>query len=220
MGVVTFAIMGMLYKIIPFLVWFGVYSQHIGRAQVPALADMYSPRLQMIGYWSFLAGLVAISVGILRESESGVRLGSLLFTTSVLVLLAECRQNSGPRRPSPNHAAVQPARCKQVSRMNLPAPLNEQTVLDALRQVIDPEIGCNIVDLGLIYDVAITGPRVTVQMTLTTPGCPMSESIAQGAQWALLGIAGVEDAAVELVWDPPWQPSMMTAIGRAAIGMR
>ena len=85
-GVVTFAITGMLYKIIPFLVWFGVYSRHIGRAQVPTLGDLYSPQLQMIGYWSFLFGLVAISVGILRESESVVRFGSLWFTTSVIVL--------------------------------------------------------------------------------------------------------------------------------------
>ena len=101
-----------------------------------------------------------------------------------------------------------------------PAPLDEQIVLDAMRQVIDPEIGCNVVDLGLIYGIAITGTKVTVQMTLTTPGCPMGESIAQGAQWALLGIAGVEDAVVEIVWDPTWQPSMMTEIGRAAVGMR
>ena len=103
--------------------------------------------------------------------------------------------------------------------MNLSHTLDEQTVLAALRQVMDPEIGCNIVDLGLIYDVAIRGTQVTVQMTLTTPGCPMGESIAQGAQWALLGVAGVEDAVVQIVWDPPWQPSMMTDIGRAAIGM-
>jgi metal-sulfur cluster biosynthetic enzyme len=104
--------------------------------------------------------------------------------------------------------------------MNPSAILNEQTVLDALRQVIDPEIGCNVVDLGLIYSITITGAKVTVQMTLTTPGCPMSESIAQGAQWALLGITGVEAASVEIVWDPPWQPSMMSDIGRAAVGMR
>ena len=103
--------------------------------------------------------------------------------------------------------------------MNLTPALDEQTVLAALRQVMDPEIGCNIVDLGLIYDVAIRGPQVTVQMTLTTSGCPMGESIAQGAQWALLGIEGVEDVVVQIVWDPPWQPSMMTDIGRAAIGM-
>ena len=94
--------------------------------------------------------------------------------------------------------------------MNPSALLNEQIVLDALRQVIDPEIGCNVVDLGLIYGTAITGTKVTVQMTLTTPGCPMGESIAQGAQWALQGIEGVEDAAVEIVWDPPWNPSMMS----------
>ncbi len=93
-------------------------------------------------------------------------------------------------------------------------------VLDAMWQVIDPEIGCNVVDLGLVYGIAIAGAKVTVQMTLTTPGCPMSESIAQGAQWALLGIDGVEDAEVELVWDPPWHPSMMTETGRAATGMR
>ncbi len=86
-GVMAFAIIGMLYKIIPFLIWFGVYSQHIGRATVPALADLYSPRLQLVGYWSFLVGLAAISVGILRESESVVRMGSWLYTTSVVVLL-------------------------------------------------------------------------------------------------------------------------------------
>lgn len=98
--------------------------------------------------------------------------------------------------------------------------LNEQTVLEAMRQVIDPEIGCNVVDLGLIYGITIVGTKVTVQMTLTTPGCPMGESIAQGAQWALLGLDGVDDAAVEIVWDPPWNPSMMTETGRAAIERR
>jgi len=103
--------------------------------------------------------------------------------------------------------------------MNPPASFNEPIVLAALRQVIDPEIGCNIVDLGLIYGTAITGTKVTVQMTLTTPGCPMGESIAQGVQWALLGIEGVEDAAVEIVWDPRWNPSMMTETGRAAAEM-
>jgi metal-sulfur cluster biosynthetic enzyme len=104
--------------------------------------------------------------------------------------------------------------------MNSFSTVNERMVLDAMRQVIDPEIGCNVVDLGLIYGVAISGAKVRLQMTLTTPGCPMSESIAQGAQWALLGIDGVEEAEVELVWDPPWHPSMMTETGRAVTGMR
>ena len=98
--------------------------------------------------------------------------------------------------------------------------ITEATVCNVLRQVIDPEIGCNIVDLGLVYSIAINGGKVTVQMTLTTRGCPMHESIAQGVQTALLGLEGVEEAEVEIVWDPPWNPEMMSEHGRAAIGMR
>ena len=96
--------------------------------------------------------------------------------------------------------------------------LTETTVLEALRQVVDPEIGCNIVDLGLVYGVVIDRPSVEVQMTLTTRGCPMSESIAWGVKMALLNLEQVQEADVELVWDPPWHPSMMTQVGRAHVG--
>lgn len=99
-------------------------------------------------------------------------------------------------------------------------PLNEEIVLDALRQVIDPEIGCNLVDLGLIYKIAIEDSRVKVTMTLTTPGCPMHESLCQGVQMAVLNLEGVDDAQVDLVWDPPWHPAMMTEAGRGMTGVR
>ena len=98
-------------------------------------------------------------------------------------------------------------------------PLNETLILETLRQVVDPEIDCNIVDLGLVYGVAINGCRVSVQMTLTTQGCPMHESIAAGVRMALLNLEGVEDAHVEVVWDPPWHPSMMSELGRARVGL-
>jgi metal-sulfur cluster biosynthetic enzyme len=91
----------------------------------------------------------------------------------------------------------------------------EATILEALRQVVDPEIDCNIVDLGLLYSVTLHGGEVKVVMTLTTPGCPMHESICWGVQNALLNLEGVSDVEVELVWDPPWHPSMMTEAGRA-----
>ncbi len=87
--------------------------------------------------------------------------------------------------------------------------LSEAAVLDALRQVLDPEIGMNIVDLGLIYDVKIAGSEVRIAMTLTTAGCPMSESIRSGAECALLNLEGVTAAHVELVFDPPWHPGMI-----------
>ena|ERR1044071_4320656 len=98
--------------------------------------------------------------------------------------------------------------------------LNESLVLDTLRGVIDPELGCNIVDLGLVYGVQINGGNVRIAMTLTTPGCPMQESIALGVQQALLQLESVTDAEVDVVWDPPWHPSMMTEAGRAATGVR
>jgi metal-sulfur cluster biosynthetic enzyme len=100
-----------------------------------------------------------------------------------------------------------------------PIPITKTIALDALRQVIDPEIGCNLVDLGLIYDVEIAGTKVKVTMTLTTPGCPMHESLCGGVQAALLDLEGVDEAEVELVWEPPWDPGMMTAAGRNTIGM-
>jgi metal-sulfur cluster biosynthetic enzyme len=98
--------------------------------------------------------------------------------------------------------------------------LDEPLILETLRQVVDPEIDCNIVDLGLIYATRIDGGKVTVQMTLTTQGCPMHESIAWGVKNALLNLEAVEEAEVEIVWDPPWNPSMMTDHGRARVGLR
>ena len=96
--------------------------------------------------------------------------------------------------------------------------LTEAVVLEALRQVIDPEIGCNLVDLGLLYSVKIDGGNVRVTMTMTSPGCPMHESLCGGVQRALLNLENVSDAEVELVFDPPWHPSMMTEAGHAMTG--
>jgi metal-sulfur cluster biosynthetic enzyme len=98
--------------------------------------------------------------------------------------------------------------------------LDEPLILETLRQVVDPEIDCNIVDLGLIYGIRIDGRKVNVQMTLTTQGCPMHESIAWGVKNALRNLEAVEEADVEIVWDPPWNPSMMTDYGRARVGIR
>lgn len=97
--------------------------------------------------------------------------------------------------------------------------LNETMVLEALRQVVDPELGCNIVDLGLIYSVSIDGDNVRVAMTLTSPGCPIQQSIRGGVHNALLNLEGVEDAEVEVVFDPPWNPAMMTEAGRTMTGV-
>lgn len=98
--------------------------------------------------------------------------------------------------------------------------ISETEVLEALRHVIDPELGCNIVDLGLVYSVGIVQGNVTVRMTLTTPGCPMHDSISWGVKNILHNLTGVTGVDLEIVWDPPWNPSMMTEIGREQVCAR
>ncbi len=95
-----------------------------------------------------------------------------------------------------------------------PDGLTEAVVLEALKRVIDPELGVNIVDLGLIYDVQVARGLVRVKMTLTTPGCPMHEALSEGARRAIRSLADVSDAIVEVVWEPAWNPDMMTPEGK------
>lgn len=92
-----------------------------------------------------------------------------------------------------------------------------EDIFRALEEIIDPEIGCNIVDLGLIYDVRVEAGRVTVTMTLTSPGCPMHECLIEGVKVRLEAVDGVASVDVVLVWDPPWHPSMMSERGRGVL---
>jgi len=98
-------------------------------------------------------------------------------------------------------------------------PLYEESVYAALRNCHDPEIPVNIVDLGLIYDVRITDGRVDVKMTLTTQGCGMGGYIAGEAAEQVRALPGVCEATVEVVWDPPWNPSMISPAGRKRLGL-
>lgn len=101
----------------------------------------------------------------------------------------------------------------------------EKEVWDALRTCYDPEIPVNIVDLGLIYDCRLAplpasgSHEATVKMTLTAPGCGMGPMLAQDVQNKLLSIEGIDEAAVELVWDPPWNQGMMSEAARLQLGL-
>ncbi len=96
----------------------------------------------------------------------------------------------------------------------------EQEVWEALRTVVDPELGVNVVDLGLVYEVSVDDGRVYVAMTMTTPGCPLHESMAQMVERAILfRVPGVREVTVKLVWDPPWSPDRITEEGRKLLGL-
>jgi len=100
----------------------------------------------------------------------------------------------------------------------------ETQVWEQLKTCYDPEIPVNIVDLGLVYDMQVAPladgqSRVDVKMTLTAQGCGMGASIAHDARMKILDLPGVEEADVELVWDPPWSPQMISPEGRQLLGM-
>jgi probable FeS assembly SUF system protein SufT len=106
----------------------------------------------------------------------------------------------------------------------LPEIVEEKTVWDVLKTCYDPEIPVNIVDLGLVYDLNIEPlpsgrSKVAVKMTLTAPGCGMGATIAGDAQQKLLDLPGVDEAEVEIVWEPAWHHSMITAEGRRVLGL-
>ena len=96
--------------------------------------------------------------------------------------------------------------------------VDEKKVWETLKNCYDPEIPINIVDLGLVYDVQIDDDVVKVKMTLTAPGCPMHSVIAQDVRAKLLALKGVKDAVVDVVWDPPWSPDMMSDQAKAKLG--
>lgn len=94
----------------------------------------------------------------------------------------------------------------------------QDDVLNVLKEVEDPEIGVNVVDLGLVYTVAVDNGDVNVEMTLTAPGCPMHETIARAAEMAIETLPDVKEAHVTMVWTPPWTPDRLTDEGRRLLG--
>ena len=99
------------------------------------------------------------------------------------------------------------------------AIVTREDVLEALKDVFDPEIPVNVVDLGLVYDVKVEDNDVQVQMTLTFAGCGMGPYIAQQAEWRIAELEAVEDVNVEVVYEPPWNPDMISEDGKKLMGL-
>ncbi len=100
------------------------------------------------------------------------------------------------------------------------ATVQKEQIIEALRDVYDPEIPINVYDLGLIYDIQIDETnRVQVTMTLTAPGCGLGPYIAQSAEWRVAEVEGVVDVEVEMTFDPPWTPDLMSEGARLELGM-
>jgi len=119
---------------------------------------------------------------------------------------------------------AEPATSAEAAAAEHKGPADEKALWEAMKQCYDPEIPCNVVDLGLIYDVKTTPvptgrSRVDVKMTLTAMGCGMGPAIAAQVRDRLLEVPGVEEADVQIVWDPPWNQSMITDDGKKRLGL-
>ncbi len=97
--------------------------------------------------------------------------------------------------------------------------LTKNKVLEALKEVYDPEIPVNVVDLGLVYNVEVEDGDVHVEMTLTAPGCGMGPYIAQQAEWRIAELEGVEDVQVDVVFEPQWTPDLISEDGKKLLGI-
>ncbi|MGH8328271.1 MAG: metal-sulfur cluster assembly factor [Steroidobacteraceae bacterium] len=93
-------------------------------------------------------------------------------------------------------------------------------VLEAMREVFDPELGCNIVDLGLIYGIGVDGEVLWLHLTMTTPGCPAQEYIQNGVRERGLRIPGIRDVDIDLVWEPAWSVQKMSEAARDQLGIQ
>lgn len=95
---------------------------------------------------------------------------------------------------------------------------NEERVRECLQQVYDPELGVNIEALGLIYDIQCQPDQIYIRMTLTTPGCPMHDTIVGGVERVLKDQMKINDIQVDVVWDPPWSPDKMSQEAKEMLG--
>ena len=95
----------------------------------------------------------------------------------------------------------------------------KQKVIEEIKKIYDPEIPVNIFELGLIYDISIKDKNVSVKMTLTTPNCPVAESLPKEVKDSIMQINGVEKVDLDLVWDPPWDKSMMSEAAKLELNL-
>jgi len=92
-------------------------------------------------------------------------------------------------------------------------------IIDEIRKIYDPEIPVNIYELGLIYDIEVSGKKVKIKMTLTTPNCPVAESLPKEVKESAMQVEEIDEVDLELVWDPPWNKDMMSDAAKLELNL-
>ena len=95
----------------------------------------------------------------------------------------------------------------------------KKKIIEEIRKIYDPELPVNIYELGLIYDIQVTGNKAEIKMTLTSPNCPVAESLPNEVKEGAMQVDGIEDVKLELVWDPPWNKDMMSDAAKLELNL-
>jgi metal-sulfur cluster biosynthetic enzyme len=200
-GWVSLTMVGMMLKIIPFLVWYRVYSPQAGRAPVPTLAQLGWPAAEALAFWLLTGGITGLSAALgLGEARLIAATGTVLaaggfcFAASLTRILHHMVPS--PRLPVIAGSSDQPTR---------------EQLLDALGGVLDPELGMSVVELGLVYGIDIVNGAVNITMTLTAPGCPVHDVMPDWIRRSVMAVPGVESVDVRITFDPPWTPDRIKA---------
>ena len=95
----------------------------------------------------------------------------------------------------------------------------KEKIIEEIRKIYDPELPVNIYELGLIYDIQVNGCKAEIKMTLTTPNCPVAESLPKEVKEGAMQVEGIDDVNLELVWDPPWNKDMMSDAAKLELNL-
>jgi len=128
------------------------------------------------------------------------------------------KKDINSNQPNENKSNVGLKSFKRNSDKNSDFTFNEDNITEALKNVMDPELPVSIVDLGLIYNIETVDNNINIKMTLTTPGCSMGSAISRQIENTLYAL-GAKNVIVEILWDPPWNPNMMSDEAKAKLGM-
>lgn len=128
------------------------------------------------------------------------------------------KKNINEDKGTDNSSNIKIKSFKKDKKENQDFSFDEEKVIDALKNVMDPELPVSIVDLGLIYNVDVVDNNIKIQMTLTTPGCSMGSMISSQVENTLYAL-GAKNVIVEVIWDPPWNPNMMSEEAKIKLGM-
>ena len=128
------------------------------------------------------------------------------------------KKNIKSEQPQEGKSNVELKSFKRNSDKNADFSFNEDNIVEALKNIMDPELPVSIVDLGLIYNIETADNNINIKMTLTTPGCSMGSAISRQIENTLYAL-GAKNVIIEILWDPPWNPNMMSDEAKAKLGM-